>query len=64
MQLIASRIGFAAAQATCNPVAYSLIPELFPRNRTAAMAVYNTGTVGHCCCKSSFGIDSRLAACA
>ncbi|KAL4426365.1 hypothetical protein ABPG77_004659 [Micractinium sp. CCAP 211/92] len=41
-QLIASRIGFAAAQATCNPVAYSLIPELFPRNRTAAMAVYNT----------------------
>ncbi|KAL4430918.1 hypothetical protein ABPG75_006174 [Micractinium tetrahymenae] len=41
-QLIASRIGFAAAQATCNPVAYSLIPELFPNNRTAAMAVYNT----------------------
>lgn len=28
-------------QATCNPVAYSLIPELFPNNRTAAMAVYN-----------------------
>lgn len=41
-QLIATRIGFAAAQATCNPVAYSLIPELFPKNRTAAMAVYNT----------------------
>lgn len=36
-----SRVGFALAQATCNPVAYSLIPELFPSNRTAAMAVYN-----------------------
>jgi hypothetical protein len=36
---MASRSGFALAQATQNPVSYSLIPELFPANRTAAMAV-------------------------
>lgn len=36
------RVGFAAAQATQNPICFSLIPELFPKNRTTAMAVYNT----------------------
>ncbi len=35
-------MGFAAAQATQNPICFSLIPELFPKNRTTAMAVYNT----------------------
>ncbi len=42
-QLLATRVGFAAAQATQNPICFSLIPELFPKNRTTAMAVYNTG---------------------
>ncbi len=41
-QLLAMRVGFAAAQATQNPICFSLIPELFPKNRTTAMAVYNT----------------------
>ncbi|KAL4458009.1 hypothetical protein ABPG75_012874 [Micractinium tetrahymenae] len=41
-QLLATRVGFAAAQATQNPICFSLIPELFPKNRTTAMAVYNT----------------------
>ncbi|EFN58428.1 hypothetical protein CHLNCDRAFT_56847 [Chlorella variabilis] len=40
--LLATRVGFAAAQATQNPICFSLIPELFPKNRTTAMAVYNT----------------------
>jgi MFS family permease len=34
-------VGFAAAQATQNPICFSLIPELFPQNRTTAMAAYN-----------------------
>ena len=42
LQLLATRVGFAAAQATQNPICFSLIPELFPKNRTTAMAVYNT----------------------
>lgn len=42
LQLLAMRVGFAAAQATQNPICFSLIPELFPKNRTTAMAVYNT----------------------
>jgi len=41
-ELLATRIGFAAAQATQNPVCFSLIPELFPNGRTTAMAVYNS----------------------
>ena len=41
-QLLATRVGFAAAQATQNPVCFSLIPELFPKGRTTAMAFYNS----------------------
>ncbi|GAB4820526.1 hypothetical protein N2152v2_007572 [Parachlorella kessleri] len=41
-QLLATRVGFAAAQATQNPICFSLIPELFPKNRTTAMAFYNS----------------------
>ena len=41
-ELLALRIGFAAAQATQNPVCFSLIPELFPRERSTAMAAYNS----------------------
>jgi len=40
-ELLVARVGFAAAQATQNPICFSLIPELFPNGRTAAMAVYN-----------------------
>eukprot|EP00887_Chlorella_sp_A99_P001478 scaffold8.g1478.t1 len=40
--LLATRIGFAAAQATQNPICFNLIPELFPNHRTTAMAVYNS----------------------
>ena len=41
-ELLITRIGFAAAQATQNPICFSLIPELFPNGRTTAMAVYNS----------------------
>jgi len=41
-QLLATRVGFAAAQATQNPVCFSLIPELFPKSKTTAMAFYNS----------------------
>ena len=41
-ELMAARIGFAMAQATQNPICFSLIPEIFPKGRTAAMAVYNS----------------------
>ena len=41
-ELLATRIGFAAAQATQNPICFSLIPELFPNGRTTAMAFYNS----------------------
>ena len=40
--LLASRVGFAAAQATQNPICFSLIPELFPRQRNLAMSAYNS----------------------
>jgi MFS family permease len=40
-ELLACRVGFAAAQATQNPICFSLIPELFPNNRTGAFALYN-----------------------
>lgn len=33
---------FAGAQATQNPICFSLIPELFPRERNTAMALYNS----------------------
>ncbi|CAK0735377.1 hypothetical protein CVIRNUC_000571 [Coccomyxa viridis] len=41
-ELLALRIGFAAAQSTQNPICFSLIPELFPKQRTFAMAAYNS----------------------
>lgn len=41
-ELLAARVGFAAAQATQNPICFSLIPELFPNGKTTAMAVYNS----------------------
>ena len=41
-ELLATRIGFAAAQSTQNPICFSLIPELFPRERTTAIAAYNS----------------------
>ena len=41
-ELLLTRVGFAAAQATQNPICFSLIPELFPKGKTTAMAVYNT----------------------
>jgi predicted MFS family arabinose efflux permease len=41
-ELLVTRIGFAAAQATQNPICFSLIPELFPAGKTTAMAVYNS----------------------
>ena len=40
-QLLLLRVAFAAAQATQNPICFSLIPELFPRERNTAMAAYN-----------------------
>ena len=40
--LIVLRIGFAMAQAAQNPVCFGLIPELFPEQRTTAMAAYNS----------------------
>lgn len=40
--LIVLRIGFAIAQAAQNPVCFGLIPELFPEQRTTAMAAYNS----------------------
>ena len=41
-ELLATRILFAAAQATQNPICFSLIPELFRKDRTTAMAAYNS----------------------
>ena len=40
--MLASRVRFAAAQATQNPICFSLIPELFPRQRNLAMSAYNS----------------------
>ena len=37
--LLGMRVGLAAAQATQNPVCFSLIPELFPRRRNLAMSM-------------------------
>lgn len=41
-ELLATRIIFACAQATQNPICFSLIPELFRKDRTTAMAAYNS----------------------
>jgi len=41
VSLMASRAGFAVAQAVQNPVCFTLVPELFPRNRALALAAYN-----------------------
>lgn len=41
-ELLAARVGFAAAQATQNPVSFSLIPDLFPNRKATAMSIYNT----------------------
>jgi predicted MFS family arabinose efflux permease len=40
--LLIERMIFAGAQATQNPICFSLIPELFPNERNTAMAVYNS----------------------
>ncbi|CAG9464638.1 unnamed protein product [Pedinophyceae sp. YPF-701] len=40
--LFIMRMGFAIAQAAQNPVCFSIIPELFPQNRTLALAAYNS----------------------
>ena len=42
-ELILARVGFAAAQSTQNPISFSLIPELFPKNKSTALALYNCG---------------------
>lgn len=39
--LLLLRVGFAAAQAAQNPVSFSLIPDLFPQNKSTALAAYN-----------------------
>ena len=41
-ELLATRIFFAMAQATQNPICFSLIPELFRKDRKTAMAAYNS----------------------
>lgn len=40
--LLACRMLFAAAQALQNPIAFGMIPELFPRQKSAALAIYNS----------------------
>jgi MFS family permease len=40
-QLLVARTGFAVAQAAQNPVSFSLIPDLFPNNKSTALAGYN-----------------------
>jgi len=40
-QLLILRLGFAIAQAAQNPVCFTLIPELFPKNKSLALAAYN-----------------------
>eukprot|EP01023_Acetabularia_acetabulum_P006172 TRINITY_DN1257_c0_g1_i1.p1 TRINITY_DN1257_c0_g1~~TRINITY_DN1257_c0_g1_i1.p1 ORF type:complete len:598 (-),score=47.37 TRINITY_DN1257_c0_g1_i1:905-2698(-) len=41
-ELLLCRVGFACAQAVQNPICFTLIPELFPKNRATAMALYNS----------------------
>lgn len=40
-ELLVARTGFAVAQAAQNPVSFSLIPDLFPANKSTALAGYN-----------------------
>lgn len=40
--LLLLRVGFAAAQATQNPICFNLIPEIFPNHKSTALAVYNS----------------------
>lgn len=40
-ELLVARTGFAVAQAAQNPVSFSLIPDLFPNNKSTALAGYN-----------------------
>jgi MFS family permease len=40
-ELLVARTGFAVAQAAQNPVSFSLIPDLFPNNKSTALAAYN-----------------------
>ncbi|GLI62489.1 hypothetical protein VaNZ11_005121 [Volvox africanus] len=40
-ELMLARVGFAAAQGAQNPVCFSLIPELFPVNKSTALSLYN-----------------------
>jgi len=39
--LMISRIGLATAQSTQNVICFSMIPDLFPKNKSFALAVYN-----------------------
>lgn len=61
--LLAARIGFAAAQATQNPICFSLIPELFPKRRNLAMSAYNSAIyAGRALSFTTVLIASRLGA--
>eukprot|EP00803_Ostreobium_quekettii_P011567 evm.model.scf_130EXC.10 EVM.evm.TU.scf_130EXC.10 scf_130EXC:121141-123399(+) len=40
--LLLLRVGFASAQATMNPVCFNLIPEIFPKHKSTALAFYNS----------------------
>ncbi|CAL6340068.1 unnamed protein product [Bathycoccus prasinos] len=42
-ELLVARIVFAIGNGPQNPIAFSLLPELFPRNKNAAMSLYNMG---------------------
>ena len=61
--LLATRIGFAAAQATQNPICFSLIPELFPKRRNLAMSAYNSAIyAGRALSFTAVLIASKLSA--
>jgi len=42
-ELVVARIVFAIGNGPQNPIAFSLLPKLFPRNKNAAMSLYNMG---------------------
>jgi len=42
-ELVIARIVFAIGNGPQNPIAFSLLPELFPRNKNIAMSLYNMG---------------------
>ncbi|KAG1657343.1 hypothetical protein FOA52_003766, partial [Chlamydomonas sp. UWO 241] len=57
-ELLGARVMFAGAVAVQNPVSFALIPELFPRNKSTALAIYNVAIyVGR-----SLGFGAALAA--